>query len=163
MLRFRLLAALLVLLVTASGAAAHSRLSAEPLGAEQALGWNASVTVELANKKEISSVLYGIFFEEVGGRRHDGLAPTLSRFRLAIAPALPGGSPITPPRGFGAQRSADGGGNSRPPCMPSPPPPLPPAPQVPLPLPLLPPSSPPADRPRRRWRPVRRAGAGPLL
>ena len=69
MLQSTLLAALLLLAAAAGGAAAQSRISAVPLGAQQELGWNASVTVELANKKEISSVLYGIFFEEVGGRR----------------------------------------------------------------------------------------------
>lgn len=35
--------------------------------------WNASVTVDLAKKKEISRVLYGIFFEEVcSGRLGQG-------------------------------------------------------------------------------------------
>jgi hypothetical protein len=56
---------LLVLLVVVGlcRAAATERITAEPLAPE--LPWNASVTVDLAARKEISKVLFGIFFEEV--------------------------------------------------------------------------------------------------
>jgi hypothetical protein len=54
---------LVLLLIGACSTAAQQRLSAEPLSTE--LPWNASVTVDLTKRKTISSVLYGIFFEEV--------------------------------------------------------------------------------------------------
>lgn len=64
----RVLSFLLLLAGACSIAAApQQRLSAEPFSAE--LPWNASVTVDLTKRKEISSVLYGIFFEEVRRRR----------------------------------------------------------------------------------------------
>ena len=61
---------LLLPLIAASGAmdtaAGPQRLSAEPLGDGDA--WNASITVSLADRKPISPLLYGIFFEEASGR-----------------------------------------------------------------------------------------------
>lgn len=57
-------AALLTLLLAGAwAAAAQERLTAEPLSPN--MPWNASITVDLAARKDISSVLFGIFFEEV--------------------------------------------------------------------------------------------------
>lgn len=65
-------AALLTLLLAGAwAAAAQERLTAEPLSPN--MPWNASITVDLAARKDISSVLFGIFFEEIGHAGDGGL------------------------------------------------------------------------------------------
>ena len=72
----RLGASLLLLasLAAAAGAIGTSsrpqRLHAEPLGDEPA--WNASVSVSLADRKPISPLLFGIFFEEASAVTREG-------------------------------------------------------------------------------------------
>lgn len=65
---------LLACLVAAAGAIGTSskpqRLHAEPLGDEPA--WNASVSVSLADRKPISPLLFGIFFEEASAATREG-------------------------------------------------------------------------------------------
>ena len=77
---------LLVLLVVVGlcRAAATERITAEPLAPE--LPWNASVTVDLEARKEISKVLFGIFFEEV---RLSAIPPLMLKTE-----ANPAGTPI---------------------------------------------------------------------
>ena len=80
-------------LIAAAGALGTSagphRLAAEPLRDEGA--WNASVTVSLSDRKPISPLLFGIFFEEAsGGAREGGW-----RRRQAVAPAAGAPPPLS--------------------------------------------------------------------
>ncbi|PRW58664.1 Alpha-L-arabinofuranosidase 1 isoform B [Chlorella sorokiniana] len=73
---------LLAAMIAAAGAidtvAGPQRLSAEPLRDGE---WNASVSVSLADKKPISPLLFGIFFEEIGHAGDGGLYAELVQDR----------------------------------------------------------------------------------
>lgn len=60
-----LLASLIAAASAIDTASAPQRLAAGPLGDGDA--WNASVTVSMADRKPISPLLFGIFFEEASG------------------------------------------------------------------------------------------------
>lgn len=98
--RLLLLIAAVVLCGIAAALPHPERFSALRMSDQPELQWNASVTIDLGKKKPISSVLYGIFFEEIGHAGDGGLYAEMVQDRSfdALAAATGFHAASAPPR-----------------------------------------------------------------